>query len=183
MRPISTWFSAVSAGDLFKFILITTFCLIFYELAEGFLKGRARAIWRGLGIAGCILVAAGFFFYAVANRQESPTGARYNFQLFWSYRWILEKGSRSLVILDLWNFAALIPAGYLLKRAGGRRMRWWKAGLLALLFSCGIEVVQLVGHYGLCELDDVFHNTLGTVFGYMLACVVEKLKYTGHRRS
>lgn len=36
------------------------------------------------------------------------------------------------------------------------------------VISCVIEGLQLWLQKGLCELDDVFHNTLGAIVGYGL---------------
>ena len=46
--------------------------------------------------------------------------------------------------------------------------RWWRVALLGCLISCSIEGLQLWLQGGLCELDDVFHNTLGAIVGYGL---------------
>ena len=37
---------------------------------------------------------------------------------------------------------------------------------MGFVFSSVIELSQLVLKRGLCEFDDVFHNTLGCVIGY-----------------
>ena len=41
--------------------------------------------------------------------------------------------------------------------------------------SSAIEIVQLVSHRGLFELDDIIHNTLGTILGYLILLVFQRL--------
>ena len=38
--------------------------------------------------------------------------------------------------------------------------------MVGFIFSSVIELSQLLLKRGLCEFDDVFHNTLGCVIGY-----------------
>lgn len=40
--------------------------------------------------------------------------------------------------------------------------------LVGAVISCTIEGLQLWLQKGFCELNDVFHNTLGTIVGYKL---------------
>lgn len=48
--------------------------------------------------------------------------------------------------------------------------KWWKGWTVVLfagiLLSVGIEALQLYLKRGLCETDDIIHNTLGCLIGY-----------------
>lgn len=48
--------------------------------------------------------------------------------------------------------------------------------LFGCLVSVAIEVLQFFTQRGLCELDDVIHNTLGVVIGYGVYKVISKVK-------
>lgn len=65
------------------------------------------------------------------------------------------------------NITLFLPfgflAGYLFKKAP-----LWKILLWALLISTIVEILQGVFHLGLCDVDDVLNNTLGTFLGWLL---------------
>lgn len=66
---------------------------------------------------------------------------------------------------NLINIALGVPVGFLLSFIFTHRS-WWKATLVGFVFYSVIELSQLILGRGLCEFDDVFHNTLGCVIGY-----------------
>ena len=50
---------------------------------------------------------------------------------------------------------------------------------MALVYSCTlslcVELLQLVLKRGLCEFDDVFHNVLGSMVGYLTVSMFVQL--------
>lgn len=60
-----------------------------------------------------------------------------------------------------------MPVGILLGLAF-RSITWWKALLIGCGISVSIEALQYFFQRGFAETDDVMHNTLGCVLGYML---------------
>ena len=44
---------------------------------------------------------------------------------------------------------------------------WWKVLLCGLAVSLCFELLQLVTHYGMFDLDDLMNNSLGTVLGWL----------------
>ena len=67
------------------------------------------------------------------------------------------------------NVALFIPLGYLLPEAfPQKKYRWWKMLLSGVAFSLIIEILQLVAHRGCFDLDDLFHNSIGVLSGYIL---------------
>lgn len=111
-------------------------------------------------LAECIFI---IFCSTVIYRETLPE-PHSNFIPFWSYQAIWEGDDMCLVEVLL-NVILFIPVGFL--ACGFRRMnRWWKVALLGCVISCSIEGLQLWLQRGLCELDDVFHNTLGAIVGY-----------------
>lgn len=105
------------------------------------------------------------FVLAVTVFHRVPTAApQYELRLFWSY------AHPELWLEDAVNVAAYVPVGVLGARLWGRR---------AVIFGLGLSVVaeasQLLGHRGLFELDDLFHNTVGTALGCLGFLVVWKL--------
>ena len=65
------------------------------------------------------------------------------------------------------NVIMFVQVGVLTGRSWRWKGLWVAAGL-----SIFIEVLQLITARGLCELDDVIHNCLGTVIGILAVKVV-----------
>ena len=89
---------------------------------------------------------------------------------FWSHDPSLE-GYGHLHPEVIMNVLVFIPVGVLLGCASDR-MKWWKVLLYGASFSTLIEVLQYVTKRGYAEFDDVFHNTLGCLIGFVLYAVV-----------
>ena len=119
-----------------------------------------RRTVMGTLLAECIFI---IFCSTVIFRETLPE-PHSNFMPFWSYQAIWEGDDMCLVEVLL-NVILFIPVGFL--ACGFRRMnRWWRVVFLGCLISCSIEGLQLWLQRELCELDDVFHNTLGVIVGY-----------------
>lgn len=89
---------------------------------------------------------------------------KFDFHPFWTYKAILE-GKDEFVPEAIMNVVAFIPIGFLLGSSFAS-MKLWKVIIIACLFSLGIEILQFIMMRGFSELDDVMHNTLGSMIGY-----------------
>ena len=85
---------------------------------------------------------------------------------FYRYREIL--GMKSVMINLAGNVVAFMPFGFFLP------ILWQKSGKLldvtfwSFSFSLVVETIQLVYKVGTFDVDDLFLNTLGGIFGYMM---------------
>ena len=84
---------------------------------------------------------------------------------FWSYAF---PETKSQIIANILLF---IPFGLLAGKLWG-----WKIIPLATFFSFCIEAVQLVFCLGLFEIDDIIHNTVGFVIGYLPTSLYRGIK-------
>ena len=118
-------------------------------------------------VMGTLLVECIFIIYcSTVIYRETFSEPQYNFMPFWSYQ-AIKDGEDMYIVENFLNVILFIPVGFL--ACGFRRMnRWWRVALLGCIISCTIEGLQLWLQRGLCELDDVFHNTLGAIVGYGL---------------
>ena len=92
---------------------------------------------------------------------RKPTdGEHLQLELFWSYK-VIDIQFKQM----LGNVLMFIPFGFLFSLC---EKRTWLVLLSGFLFSCLVEILQLVLKVGLCEFDDVFHNTLGTLIGLLI---------------
>lgn len=97
----------------------------------------------------------------------------YSFYLFWSYVELI-KGNNDFIAEIGLNIILFIPFGLLTGYAFDK-CKWYNIILLGLLLSVIIEISQLAFERGLCEIDDVIHNTIGCSFGYLLYKFTAKL--------
>lgn len=74
-------------------------------------------------------------------------------------------------LIPFWNF--FVPIGLLL---GGMGMKLKKVFLSGVVLSCVIEGSQFAFRRGLCETDDVIHNTLECIIGYLVFLWLLKIK-------
>ena len=90
---------------------------------------------------------------------------------FWSYAGAVTRAElREEILL---NIILYIPFGYLMHYAFPK-MKWWAVVCAGFLLSGFTEAVQLFFKLGLCEVDDLISNTLGTLVGVGL--------YKGYKR-
>jgi len=131
-------------------------------------------------IAGYII----FILYVTLFSRESKDLFKYDFHPFWSYKAIIE-GREDLLLENFLNVILFIPLGLLLWCVM-KRKKWWEASAVGCVLSLCIEIAQLIMKRGFSELDDVIHNSLGTIIGYGLAAgltmIVNKLICNRERR-
>lgn len=110
---------------------------------------------------------AGYMFLALAETvliRKPFDGKHFQPELFWSWRVWNEQKTQVLT-----NIIMFIPVGLL------TGLIWkWKGILVAAGLSMGIEVLQLITQRGLCEFDDVIHNTFGAFIGICIVMVIRR---------
>ena len=79
-----------------------------------------------------------------------------------------------MLYLNIANVLMLMPVGFLVSCIGV--MDYKKAVLTGLLVSGAIETSQLLLKKGLFEFDDIFHNTLGCLVGYLIYRFCKKVR-------
>ena len=125
-------------------------------------------IWKKLSLG----ILAGYAFLILAETvliRKPFIGEHIKLELFWSWR-VWEKQHKQILA----NVTMFVPVGLLCGR-----LRKWKGLAVAVGLSVAIEVLQLITTRGLCELDDVFHNTVGAVVGLGIMTMVRKMISSG----
>ena len=122
-----------------------------------------------------IILYAAYIVYKTLLFRTSGTDHHIDLTPFWSYSHFSEYGVRYQIYMNIFLF---IPFGFLLSWA--KKWSMAKAVLTGCIFSILIEAIQYIFCLGLCEFDDVFHNTLGTALGYWywrgLEFITEKIR-------
>lgn len=119
------------------------------------------------GRIALLLLYVLFIFYMTLLVRESGE-QRKNFELFWSYRQLFTNESLTWDVIN--NILLFVPLGMLIYAIDPRLL------FIAPLLTVFIEATQYFGGFGLCELDDVFGNTLGGVLGWLLIWLIKKIK-------
>ena len=144
---------------LFSFVILSVAIVI------GMLMIKGNRIKRF--ILGALL--ADYYFLVLCSTVICRNGGRERQMVlmpFWKYPDMWNKVDYPADLLEvLLNIALFMPIGLLL---GGMGMKLKRVFLCGVILSGIIEVSQFVLCRGLCETDDVIHNTLGCVIGYFL---------------
>lgn len=151
-------------------IAISIFCIYFAVLLRIKIhKNETRNTIKTDIIYGVILsvYVALLISWTVLNRSIGE-----EFQIkplpFWSYKELLENWNSNLAIQIINNIVVFIPWGILFPLISKNMQKFYWSVSSACVFSGLIEVVQLVFKCGLFEFDDIFHNTIGTIIGYLI---------------
>ena len=122
---------------------------------------------RSVAVAWAFLIGYLFLIYAsTVITRDVRESYDYNCLFFWSYIAAWREGDMGLLYLNIANLVMLLPVGFL---SGGIGVKSYKCvTLLGIGISGVIEVSQLIFKRGMFEFDDIFHNTLGCVLGYLV---------------
>ena len=146
----------------------------------------------GLRYSALLLLTEYVFLLFCSTVIFRPTGEMSKFDLhpFWSYK-AIEEGRVELLTENIMNVLVFIPVGMVLgswlrvKGSWSRNGSWLMVKgsstseatksmtwFVALMIGCGIsvtiEALQFLLKRGFSEVDDVMHNTLGCILGYIL---------------
>lgn len=75
----------------------------------------------------------------------------------------------------LLNVAMFVPMGFLLPLFSAKVRKWYITIPVCLAASFAIEFLQLIFSRGICDVDDLFANTLGAVIGYFAAMTIQAI--------
>ena len=121
-----------------------------------------------------ILLAAWFLlvlFLTTFNRGANYTG-KINISLFSGYINAWNEWSLSEYQLIIFNVLMFSPLGFLLPFLGSKTKKLSVASLISFLVTLFIEALQLLTGQGIFELDDLFHNFVGSMFGYFVSTFI-----------
>ena len=133
------------------------------------------------GVAAFLVLYLCLVYASTVLSRDTGTEIKYRLTPFWSYVRLLQGETIFLQFIVL-NILMLVPVGFCLSF-------FWKSRGKVVCFGLGfsvlIELSQLVTARGLCETDDVIHNTAGVFLGTLLYTAMERIKneYIGNRRQ
>ena len=138
-----------------------------------------RIGWRrGIRISSGFFVVEYFFLILCSTvffRNKSEYG-KIEMTPFWTYHEIAA-GDNALLMEIILTVILFIPFGLMLSITIGSK-GLWKVLIFGVCTSCTVEVLQFFFRRGLCEIDDVIHNTLGCIIGITLYVLLYSLMKT-----
>ena len=144
--------------------LLSVFCLgvVLFMVFKG--------VRTGFKWSSVLLLIEYIFLLFCSTVIFRPTGEtrQYDFHPFWSY------SRPDLFVENLMNVIVFIPIGMILgsllrgKGSLSRNGSWLMVAIIGCGISVTIEALQFFLHRGFSEVDDVMHNTLGCILGYIL---------------
>ena len=90
---------------------------------------------------------------------------------FWSYASVLRDEDTTVLHEIILNMVLFIPLGFLWGIQSSKwpkKWKWLSVIILGVCLSVVIELLQYCFKKGCVELDDVVHNTLGCLVGFVL---------------
>jgi len=146
---------------------------------QGKAKNIIKVIVSWMLFIGYLIVLSYFLFFSeYYGRTANSSEYRYNLVLFTEirrfivYRDVL--GYRTVAVNLAGNVFAFLPLGIILPVINQKNARFLRILLSAILFSGLIELLQLVYHVGIFDVDDIFLNTCGAVLGYFVYLVFHR---------
>ena len=129
------------------------------------------------GKAVCALLLVGWAavtVFVTLLRSESGEFAvrQWNLQLFRAWREAYQRFTLQIWLNVLLNIALFIPLGFLLPLLSKLFRKWYAALGAGFGVSLLIELTQLFTGSGMCDVDDLFTNTLGAMLGWCAAMFV-----------
>ncbi|RIJ66204.1 VanZ family protein [Rummeliibacillus sp. POC4] len=152
----------------FFIIGISFVSYVFYKKRGGKLKVTITqfvSIFLLLGWFVVVMVLTTF------SRGEMFEGL-VNFRLFSDYVNTWHQWSLSELQLIIFNMLMFAPLGFLLPLLSKKLRHFGIVLGVSFFVTLGIEFIQMVTHRGIFELNDILHNVLGSVAGYLLMSAI-----------
>lgn len=149
-------------------LFVAGYAAVYKRICKGKRRIRpAQVVWAAVFVCYLVVVLGA----VMLGRSEGWGGGRAA-PLFYSYRhaWYSVSASewRNIVL----NILMFVPLGFLLPLG----IKWfrtcYRTYIAGFLMTVCIELAQLVLRRGVCEMDDIVNNTVGTMIGYGVFAIV-----------
>lgn len=131
---------------------------------------KGKIVWSQFIAVFCISIYMGFLASSMIFLRPATAEPRYKLALFWSWKRALD-GDMPLLREIIMNVVIMIPIGFVMPIIFPHSRHIILVSLvLGILLSSTIEVIQLVGHLGLFEWDDILGNSMGCLIGCTIMC-------------
>lgn len=145
-------------------IFLFSYKLIYKKILHGKKEIKLKSLILPFIFTGYLIILLGATFL---NRNQVYFG-NINLHLFSSYKEAYISGLSSNWRNIILNILLFVPMGFLIPLLNKKLRKPYITIGIGFLISLLIEIIQAIAHIGICELDDIFNNTIGTVIGYCL---------------
>ena len=167
------WFYCLPISDS---ILLLALCSCLFCQMER--KLRQRKWWRW-AVVGLLLMLMAVVLYTTVGSRAGDHTELPNLIPFHSYRAVQAGANPEIYRSNFMNAALFYPAGLMGAMLLPKKWYGWCRCLLVTILFCGvstgIEYLQYRYALGLCEIDDVIHNTAGVLAGGMASVLVPRI--------
>ena len=157
-------------------------CGLILAVCYAVCRRQGRRFPWGKAVCAVLLVgwAAVTVFVTLLRSEPNEFAARQcNLQLFRAWREAYQRFTLQIWLNVLLNIALFVPLGVLLPLLWKPFRKWYAALGAGFGVSLLIELTQLLTARGMCDVDDLFTNTLGAMLGWCAAMLVLAL----HQKS
>jgi len=153
---------------ILSFLFLSIGIALSFIIIREFAKAK-RNVFFLLLIVYIFLMLCSTLIYRVPR----PNEIRLELTPFWNYGEILSFKDPNDLLEVLLNILLYIPIGFLLGCIFKDKCLV-KVLTIGLCLSISVETLQFVLHRGLAETDDVIHNSLGCLLGYLfIRCLIQ----------
>lgn len=156
------WGIPALAGGVAVFLLLASVYLIYKKVFHG-----KKTVTKAQAVSAVLLCC---WLILVLGLTSLSRGANYtgelNIDFFRGYINAWNKWSVRELQLIIFNMLMFAPLGFLLPLLWKKAEKIWITFAVSLGLTALIEVTQLLTGTGIFELDDLFHNSIGSLFGY-----------------
>ncbi len=138
-------------------------------------RGEKQFPWARAMLWLVLAMYLGILLYATVLRGVGGF-RQWNLHLFRAWREAWNNFTVKNWANVLLNVALFVPVGFLLPVLWKQMRKWYLTIPAGFGVSLAIELVQLALARGVCDVDDLFANTLGGAVGYFLAMALLSLR-------
>lgn len=135
---------------------------------------RARSQHISFCLAAAMSVAYMVVVLSITVFSRGPTDHDFNyFPPLWAYKAIMggHPDSKGLLVQIIVNIFMLVPLGFMLPFVNRKYPI-----LIGIVCSLLVESMQYITKRGYFEIDDIVHNTIGILIGYLAYKVFSNIK-------
>ncbi len=151
-------------------------CGVILAVCYAVFRRRGRRFPWGKAVCALLLVGWAAVTVFVTLLRGEPGVRMWNFQLFLAWREAYQRFTLQLWLNVLLNIALFVPPGVLLPLLWKPFRRWYAMLLDGFGCSLLIELMQLLTARGMCDVDDLFTNTLGAMLGWCVSMLFLSLR-------
>lgn len=174
-----SWFKLPFHIDSFYYLLCVAIVFVVLIVMRLFGKRWSRSIALAMTLSYLFLILSITVF--TRNHVDLATFDLDSnvLPMFWVYREILRNESRrtELIAQIIMNMLMLAPLGFMIPFITKKY-----PVLIGIGCSILIELIQLITERGYFEIDDILHNSLGVVLGYLINKMIMTIYITQGRK-